>query len=137
MHKEMAGKSIINQSGRLESGFGIIRGRQHVLAGGCLLEAVSSRLASAHVGRGVSKDCLVVILPNMKGIVNSRVESDAVGGVNHLGEAKDVHHVTRIAETLPKAGTSASRLKVPAGASVGVHGNGLLGWATWNVANEV
>jgi len=58
-----------------------------------LLKVVSSRLVGAQVGRGASEDCLTVVLPNMEGVVNSRVESDVIGSVNHLGEAKDVCYV--------------------------------------------
>jgi len=130
----MVGKGVINQSGSLDSGFGFIRWRQHVLAGGKLLKVVSSGLVGIQVGRGASKDRLTVVLPNMEGIVNSRVEIDAVGCVNCLGEAKDVDDVIRIVTNLAKGWDLSFKVQ-SAGASVGVHGDGLLGWA--NVSNEV
>jgi len=134
MHKEVACKGIIDQSGSLDSGFGIIRGRQHVLAGSKLLKAISRRLVGVQVGRGASKDHLTVVLPNMEDIVNSRVKNDVVGSVNHLGEAKDVGDVIGITLDFAKSWDLSFECQ-STGASVGVHGCGLLGWA--NVLNEV
>jgi len=71
---------------------------------------------------------------SFQGIINSRVEHDVVGSVNHLGEAKDVGYVIGIVANFTE-GWDLSFEVQSAGASVGVHGDGLLGWA--NVANEV
>ena len=68
MHKEMVCEGIIDQSGGLDSGFGKIRGREHVLARGKLLKVMSRRLVGVQIGRGASKDCLTVVLPNVEGI---------------------------------------------------------------------
>jgi len=70
----------------------------------------------------------------MEGIVNARVESDAVGSVNHLGKAKDVGDVIRIVINFAE-GWNLSFEVQSAGASVGVHGDGPLGRA--NVSNKV
>jgi len=86
------------------------------------------------VGRGASKDCLAIVLPNMEGIVNSGVESDIVGSVNHLGEAKDVGNMIRIVVNFAKDWDLSFEVQ-GAGASVGVHGYGVLGGA--NVSNKV
>jgi len=85
VHKEMVCEGIINQSGSLDSRFGIIQGRWHVLAASKLLKVMSRRLVGAQIGRGASEDRLTVVLPNVEGIVNSRVESDVVCSVYHLG----------------------------------------------------
>jgi len=81
-------RGIINQSGSLDSGFGIIQGRWHVLARSNLLKVMSRRLVGAQIGCGASEDCLTVVLPNVEGIVNSRVESDTVCSINHLQLAR-------------------------------------------------
>jgi len=82
VHEEMACEGIINQSGSLDSGSESSGG-----GGMFLLEAsCSSRgLVGAQIGRGASEDCLTVVLPNVEGIVNLRVKSDAVCSVNHIG----------------------------------------------------
>jgi len=51
---------------------------------------MSSGLVSKQVCWGASKDCPVIIFPDVESIVNARIESDVVNCVNHLGEAKDV-----------------------------------------------
>jgi len=86
------------------------------------------------VGRGVSKGRLTVGLPNMEGIVNLRVESDAVCSINHLGEAKDVGYVIGITAIFAK-GWDLSFKCQSTGTSIGVHGDGSLGWA--NILNKV
>jgi len=130
----MVDKFIVNQSGSLDSEFRSIRGREHVLASGNLLKVVSSGLVSAQVGRDTSKNCLVIILPNMEGIVNARIQSDAVSSVNHLGEAKDVGDVVRIITNFVKSGDLGFEVQ-SVGTSVGVHVCGPLGWV--NVSNKV
>jgi len=131
VHKEIVCEGIIDQSGGLDSGFGNIRGRQHVLAGSQLLKVMSRRLVGVQIGRGASKDCLTVVVPNVEGIVNSRVESDIICSVNHLGEAKDVGDVIGIIVDFAE-GWDLSFEVQSASASVGMHGYGSLGWA--NVA---
>jgi len=86
------------------------------------------------VGRGASQDRLAIVLPNMEGIVNSRVESDIVGRVNHLGEAKDVGDVIRIIVNFDEGWDLCFEVQ-SMGASVGVHGYGTLGGS--NVSNKV
>jgi hypothetical protein len=127
-------EGIIDQSGGLDSGFGKIRGREHVLARSKLLKVMSRRLVGVQIGRGASKDCLTVVLPNVEGIVNSRVESDIICSVNHLGEAKDVGDMIGIIVNFAK-GWDLSFEGQSSSASVSVHGYGSLGWA--NVANKV
>jgi len=83
---------------------------------------------------GTSEDCLTLVLPKMESIVNLRVESDVVGSVNHLGEAKDVGYVIGIIVNFAE-GWDLSFEVQSTGASVGVHDNGSLGWA--NVSNKV
>ena len=82
----------------------------------------------------MSKDRLTVILPNVEGIVNLRVESDAVCTVNHLGKAKDVGDVIGIIVDFAEGRDLGFEVQ-SMGASVGVHGYGSFGWA--NVSNEV
>ena len=82
----------------------------------------------------MSEDRLPIVLPNMEGIVNSRVKSDIISCVNHLGEAKDVGDVIRIIVNFTKGRDLCFEVQ-STGASVGVHGYGSLGGA--NVSNEV
>jgi len=99
-----------------------------------LPKVVSSRLEGIQVGRGVSKDHLTVVLPNMEGIVNLRVESDVICSVNHLGEAKDVGDMIGIIVNFAEGWNLCFEVQ-SAGTSVGVHGDGSLGWA--NVSDKV
>jgi len=134
MHKEMIDKFIINQSGSLDSGFGIIQWGQHVLASGNLFKAMSSGLVSVQVSRGASKDQFMIIFPHMEGVVNARIESNIVSSLNHLGEAKDVGDVIRFITDFAKRGNLSFEVQI-AGGSVGVHGDRLLCRA--NISNKV
>jgi len=91
-------------------------------------------LVSVQVGWGVSKDRLVTVLPNMEGIINSRIEGDVVSSVNHLGEAKDVGDVIRIIVNFAESWDLSFEVK-SMGASISVHGYGQLGGA--NVSYKV
>jgi len=82
-----------------------------MFASGNLLKAVSSRLVGVQVGRGASEDCLAIVLPNMEG-------SDVIRIAANFAEGWDLSFEVQ-----------------SAGASVGVHGYGPLGWA--NVSNKV
>jgi len=99
-----------------------------------LPKAMSRRLVGAQIGRGASENGLTVVFPNVESIVNSRVESDTICSVNHLGEAKDVGDVIGIIVNFAE-GWDLSFEGQSASASIGVHGYGSLGWV--NVSNEV
>jgi len=70
----------------------------------------------------------------MEIVVNSRIKSDAVSGINHLGEAKDVGDVIRIVINYAEAWDLCFEVQC-ASASVGVQSDGLLGGL--NVANKI
>jgi len=70
----------------------------------------------------------------MEGILHLRVECDVVVSVNHLGEAKDVGYVIGIVVNFAKGWDLSFKVQ-RVGTSIGVHGDGWLGWE--NVSNKV
>ena len=99
-----------------------------------MLKVMSRRLVGVQIGRGASEDRLMVVLPNVEGIINSRVESDVVCSVNRLGKAKDVGDVIGIIVDFAEGGDLSFECQ-STGTSVGVHGYRSIGWA--NVSNKV
>jgi len=99
-----------------------------------IVRPVGRRFIGVQVGRSASENCFSAAGPNMKCVVNSRVKSDVIGGVHHLGEAKDVGNVVWIVVDFSKTWDLCFEVQ-STGASVGVHSNRMLGGL--NVTNKV